>query len=457
VWNRSRKASVRRLALVAGGLLMSGCGGASKLEFYANEPGNFRVLVAGKPGQSERTLPSAAGPLKMTSMETVDRDRVRRVVVYTDLPRAIVESSDPDALLDGGIRGMSGKEQWAVEGQGPINLDGHPGREVRFAVNAPSASEKGAGKARIFLVGDRLYQAIMVGPASKVSEEELDHYVKSFELLQKAPKVASTAPVAPATKVASPIVVAQAAPPQAKPARPTPDAQEASPTIVARAAPPSAPTPTRAVRPSPTRTLSRRPARGTSPAPARAPASAENRVAQVDDVGPDPSKPAEVAIEASAPAGTVVERPEPRGNPREQFRELAPPRGVLVGIRIGYIRAGDSKVGAIQPIYQVGNTYIEGKQFGKDVPPALTVVARPGYAVGAINTRAGLMLDAFQVVFMRFKDGKLDAEDSYTTDWLGNPRGGNPGTASGEGKLVVGVYGRSNGREVNALGLLVAE
>jgi hypothetical protein len=199
----------------------------------------------------------------------------------------------------------------------------------------------------------------------------------------------------------------------------------------------------------------RRPTRGASPAPNHAPA--DYRIAQTGDSGPDPSKPAEVALEASGPAGTVIDVPEPRGNPRDQFREAAPPRGVLVGMRVGYIRDGDSKVGAIQPIYQVGKTYVEGKQFGKDAPPALTVVARPGYAIGAINTRAGLMLDAFQVVFMRFQDGQLDPGDSYTTDWLGDPRGGNDGTASGEGKLIVGVHGRSNGREVSALGLLVAE
>ena len=85
------------------------------------------------------------------------------------------------------------------------------------------------------------------------------------------------------------------------------------------------------------------------------------------------------------------------------------------------------------------------------------MVARPGYAVGAINTHAGLWLDAFQIVFMRFKDGQLDPEDSYTTDWLGDSRGGNARTATGEGKLVVGIHGRSNGRVVNSLGLLVAE
>jgi hypothetical protein len=78
----------------------------------------------------------------MASMETVDRDQIRRIVVYTDLPRPVVQSSDPGALLESGIRGMSGKAQWTVQSQGPISLDGHPGREVRFSVSAPSASEK---------------------------------------------------------------------------------------------------------------------------------------------------------------------------------------------------------------------------------------------------------------------------------------------------------------------------
>ena len=85
------------------------------------------------------------------------------------------------------------------------------------------------------------------------------------------------------------------------------------------------------------------------------------------------------------------------------------------------------------------------------------VVARPGYAVGAINTRTGLLLDAFQLVFMKLKNGRLDPDDSYMTNWLGDPRGGGPRDALGAGKLVIGIHGRSNGREINGLGLLVVE
>ena len=64
----------------------------------------------------------------------------------------------------------------------------------------------------------------------------------------------------------------------------------------------------------------------------------------------------------------------------------------------------------VRPIFQVGNTHIPGKPHGKDIPTSLEVVARPGYAVGAINTHAGMLLDAFQFVFMRFEIRKARSE-----------------------------------------------
>ena len=77
--------------------------------------------------------------------------------------------------------------------------------------------------------------------------------------------------------------------------------------------------------------------------------------------------------------------------------------------------------------------------------------------MGAVNTRAGLLLDAFQLVFMKFENGKLDAGDSYTSAWLGDPKGGNLKNVSGNGKIVAGFHGVANQREVNSLGLVVAD
>src|SRR5262249_15622159 len=115
------------------------------------------------------------------------------------------------------------------------------------------------------------------------------------------------------------------------------------------------------------------------------------------------------------------------------------------------------KVGMIQPIFQSGRKYVIGKAHGKSVRHNITVVARPGYAVGAINTRKGLWLDAFQFVFMKYVDRHLDPDDSYESAWLGDPRGGGDGSFYGEGNLIVGIHGRTRGRQVDMLGLVVVE
>jgi hypothetical protein len=463
MWDRSRQFLVRRLAMVAGAFLISGCGQSSKLEFHTSEPGNFRVLMAGKPAYSQKTLSPPAGQLSLNAMESVDGDQIKRVVVYADLPGPTVQSSDPNSLLDGGIRGMSGNVQWTVESQGPVTLDGHPGREVRFTVSSPSVVEKGSGKARIFLVGNRLYQAIMVGPSSKINEEELDHFIKSFDLLEKVPAIAGTAAGSPDAGASD---VAQAVQPPAPAAQPTP----AAPTVVAQADPPSDPAPEPVQEPEPApapppfrqpaspRPPSRRSVRSAPAAPVRGPDRAAERVVQEGDDGPDFLKPATVPIELSQTGGFISAVPELNGNPREQFRETAPQGGVLVGFRVGYVEIfGGPKVAMVEPIFQVGNKYIPGKRHGKPMRPEQTVVAKPGYVVGAVYTRTGLTVDAFQIEFMRFKDGRLDPDDSYLTNWLGDPRGGGPRDALPEGKLVVGIHGRSNGREINGLGLLVVE
>ena len=310
---------------------------------------------------------------------------------------------------------MSGNGRWTVQSQGTITLDGHPGREVSFAVEAPAAAEKGTGRARIFLVGNRLYQAIMVGPASKVTEEELDHFVKSFELLQKVPR----------SRVRRPATVA--------PADPSPGLRHRAPTVAARRLRPQNPPPgpagrrRPASRASPPRgrradvtvpagdshpVASGRPARGVAPAANRA----GDRVVQVGDLGPDPSKPAEVAIQANRTARRLTQRaPGTQGQP-----ERAVPRGRpeprRAGRRAGRIRRDLRRPEGrdrSSPSSRTDNTYIEGTRFGKDIPPEMTLVARPGYAVGTINTRTGLTVDAFQVVFVRFKDGHFDAKDFY--------------------------------------------
>ncbi len=453
---RLRSRGYRLLVPVSVFFATAGCGGSSTPAPYTNEAGNYRVLTVGSTKNSQQKVPSPAGELNLFAMENIDANKTTRTVIYTDYPVQLMQSKGPEAMLEGGVRGMGG--QWNIESQKPIVLDGHPGRELQFSLSGPNVPEKGAGRARLYLVGSRLYQVIIVGPASKVTAAELSDFVSSFELLRKVAVAAPSPVVTPAAGDSS--QVAQARPASAPAPARSIDQPVAKPEPRLSASQPGSSRVARAPMPGGRRTARRGPAR-TSRAPSSKPANTqpnpENRIAQVGNAGPDPTKAAEVAILAK-PGESLANRPEPNGNERDRFREVAREGAVLVGARVGYIDPGrDQKVGMIQPIFQTGSNYVSGKSHGKDVPPSITVVARPGYAVGAINTRTGLFLDAFQFVFMKFDDGQLDPSDSYTSDWLGDPRGGGDGKASGDGNLVVGIHGRTSGREVDMLGLVVAE
>ncbi|HVS35323.1 MAG TPA: hypothetical protein VMS17_07045, partial [Gemmataceae bacterium] len=78
--------------------------------------------------------------------------------------------------------------------------------------------------------------------------------------------------------------------------------------------------------------------------------------------------------------------------------------------------------------------------------------AADGYAVGGLTLRSGLDINGMSVTFMRIKDGKLDPQDSYESDWVGEKRGGE-GTIGGEGAPVVAVIGNQDSEKICALGL----
>jgi hypothetical protein len=118
------------------------------------------------------------------------------------------------------------------------------------------------------------------------------------------------------------------------------------------------------------------------------------------------------------------------------------------------MRFGGPKISSIKPIYRVGNKLVDGKRRGTLLGKETAAIAKPGYAVGAINTHTGLTVDGFEMVFMKIDGEQLDTSDSYTSPWLGDKKGGSPADASTEGKLPVGLQGRA-GKEVYGLGLIV--
>jgi len=88
--------------------------------------------------------------------------------------------------------------------------------------------------------------------------------------------------------------------------------------------------------------------------------------------------------------------------------------------------------------------------------PGQSIMARDGYAVGALRIHAGTLVHAVQVVFMRQQqDGRLDPDDAYDSPWVGTPSHGEAITVGGQGVPVIGVHGR-RAAVIDALGLVLA-
>jgi hypothetical protein len=109
-------------------------------------------------------------------------------------------------------------------------------------------------------------------------------------------------------------------------------------------------------------------------------------------------------------------------------------------------------VGGLQPIYLTRSGEKVGQWFGPAAATPIVIKAKPGYVVGALHLRSGVVFDALAVTFVRFDKGRMVATDTYASEWVGG-KGGNPGSIGNSGSLIVGVVGRiGGGGNVCALG-----
>jgi hypothetical protein len=139
------------------------------------------------------------------------------------------------------------------------------------------------------------------------------------------------------------------------------------------------------------------------------------------------------------------------------FRDFAPRGGILVGLRFTYHRAFNSTlIQSVQPIYQAGSTLSEGSWHGPAEGPGDTLLARPGYAIGSLTVRTGLVLNGFSATFQRIENGGLSLNDQYDSPWYGlNGGAGRTYTSAGKGRPIVGIQGRLD-RVMHSLGLIMA-
>lgn len=139
---------------------------------YSSRTGRFSIMMPAEPTLQEQPVDTAAGKL-MNYVFLSQKGSAAFAISYADYPQ---NDADPQGVLDrvrdGAVTGIKGT---LVSGKN-ITHKGYPGREFQ-------ASTQGAlYTSRIFLVKDRLYQMVVVAPATQLSAAETNRFLTSFDL-----------------------------------------------------------------------------------------------------------------------------------------------------------------------------------------------------------------------------------------------------------------------------------
>jgi V8-like Glu-specific endopeptidase len=201
-------------------------------------------------------------------------------------------------------------------------------------------------------------------------------------------------------------------------------------------------------------------AKASSPAPPPATVSSAVAPPPAPAPSPEPATPPPPSAPSSNASVTTYSssRPDRRLNPAR-----CPWSSLVGGFAPGAMFLSEASSSPVTGIaYRMGSwqgeagfARLEPIRAGSPVTSGESVVAREGYAVGGINVDSGQIIHAFQLVFMRIgPDGRLNKDDTYTSDWVGNPVGEKQNILS-NGVSVVGIVGRRV-MVVHTIGLVYA-
>ncbi len=164
-----RACFIRAASLIAVALALTGA--AATFEFK-NEAGKFIAQFPAEPRLDRQEGTSVSGPHVHYTWE-VDQDGRHFSVTYTEYAVAPVKNYDKNVM------GMLAATKGKLLRQTRIELDGIDGREVYTHL-----PDNNVMRQRILQAGNRLYQAVYVGPFGTESRADVRAFMESFQLLK---------------------------------------------------------------------------------------------------------------------------------------------------------------------------------------------------------------------------------------------------------------------------------
>jgi len=153
-------------------------GGDKLKEFrpYHSEEGRFSVLFPGEPESKTEQVETPAGTLEFV-MHSAGSKKTGFVVAYVDYSHEVMKNADAKKMLDGARDGAVRNVNGRLEKEKVLDFHGKPGRELEIIV-----PKKAIIKARLILIGNRLYQMMAISQSSGILEEKTPEFFDSFRV-----------------------------------------------------------------------------------------------------------------------------------------------------------------------------------------------------------------------------------------------------------------------------------
>jgi hypothetical protein len=162
-------------------LLLGACAAAATPQAFKNDAGKFTVVAPVEMKESSQSVDTAVGKVDIY-MFAGDGGNISYIIAYSDYPPAVA-NADVQSVLDGARNGAVSNSNGTLTGETKITLDGYPGREFTMDTKDSTGRDITA-KARIYLVGVRLYQVLSMAVKGDALISNMDPFLNSFALLK---------------------------------------------------------------------------------------------------------------------------------------------------------------------------------------------------------------------------------------------------------------------------------
>ena len=147
---------------------------------FTSKEGKFSVTLPSKPKEQSNKIPTDAGEVD-AHMFLVDLKDRAYLVSYNDYKAGSVGANTEKVLggvVDGSARGVKGK--LVKDEKITLGEKKYPGHDITIEL----PGNQGFYRAKVYLVGDRLYQVVALGPDEFIKSKPVEEYFKSFKLAE---------------------------------------------------------------------------------------------------------------------------------------------------------------------------------------------------------------------------------------------------------------------------------